>query len=566
MTSQIFTVNSLVKKNLISDEIKLFLHDYLLTYNQLKFKYTQQYQHNPLFATLTRSEKKNTVDVDNLLSYRVFHGIESTVKGLVSSQLTRKENRIEEISFKIKDIEKKIKNLKTKIDNTHKPVPASISLLMLKEIRERATKSFGFKAKRLNKLNQKLLVLKKELHNKHTKVLYGGSKLLKERHSIHNNDTAKLNRWRKEWMLSRTNEMFFIGSTDEKMGNDNAHLTRDEHNHLFLRILIPLHMRRIEKYRFEENQVYVHLPISFKYHKQMIENHLLIHENSNKNERKESGLKNSVSIKIKNSEHGLYVHASFELEAQKIRTNKDYGVIAVDTNPDHLAVAELDEHGNKVHAFSVPLDLLNKSSGQRKNIIFHAVKKITQYANSKGKSIVIEDLDFSKKRAMLSKNENTAYALMLSSFSYSTITYAFISRCFKEQIELLKVNPAYTSQLGKIKYSTLHGLSVHEAAALMIGRRGMGFKEKLPKTVTKVTVNNLKEPLCIERFEHVSSDFRYSINGYFKALNKKNAWKKLDGIVIPSRLQRSLSKVVSSLTTEFYFPFSFNDQVCIKFK
>ena len=375
MTSQIFTVNSLVKKNLISDEIKLFLHDYLLTYNQLKFKYTQQYQNNPLFATYLRSEKKNAVDVDNFLSYRVFHGIESTVKGLVASQLTRKENRVDEITLKIKDLEKKIATLKTKISNTHKPAPKSVSLLMIQELRDKSTKSFGYKAKRLNKLNQKLLVLKKELSNKQTRILFGGKKLLKQRHDIHDNDTVKLNRWREAWTLARTNEMFFIGSTDEKMGNDNAHLIRDEQNHLFLRILIPLHMRRIEKYRFEENQVYVILPIDFKYHKQMIENHLLVHENSTKEERKTSGIKNSVSIKIKNSANGLYVHASFELLAQKIRTTKDYGVIGIDINPDHLAVAELDEHGNKIYAFSISLDLSDKSSGQRKNVIFHAVKK-----------------------------------------------------------------------------------------------------------------------------------------------------------------------------------------------
>ena len=566
MSSQIFTVNSLIKKNLISPEIKLFLHDYLLTYNQLKFKYTQQYQNNPLFGTFSRSQQKNSVDTENLLPYRVFHGIESTVKGLVASQITRKKDCVNELSLKIKAVEKQISALKTKIANTHKPVPASVSLLMIRELRDKSTKSFGYKAKRLNKLNQKLLVLKNELDNKYTKVLYGGSKLLRERHKIHNNDTVKLNRWKNAWTSARTNEMLFIGSTDEKMGNSNAHLVRDEQNNLLLRITIPLSMRQNAKYGFTETQVYVDFPIDFKYHKQMIENHLLVHENIHKNERKASGIKNSLAIKIKNSEKGLYVHASFEVLPQKVNTTKDYGVIGVDINPDHFAVAELDEHGNKVHAFKVPLDLIDKSSGQRKNVIFHGVKKIIEFAKLKGKSIVIEDLDFSKKRALLAKNENAKYALMLSSFSYSTMTYAFISSCFKKQIELIKVNPAFTSQLGNIKYSTLHGLTVHEAAAMMVGRRGMGFKEKLPKTVTRVTVKSLENTLCVERFEHVSSNFRYSIDGYFKTLNKKGAWKKLDGIVIPSRFQGLLSKLVSSLTTKFYFPFSLNDQVCIKFK
>ena len=44
----------------------------------------------------------------------------------------------------------------------------------------------------------------------------------------------------------------------------------------------------------------------------------------------------------------------------------------------------------------------------------------------------------------------------------------------------MKVNPAFTSQIGKVKYLRRNGLSVHEAAAYTIARRALGFKEKLP--------------------------------------------------------------------------------------
>ena len=555
MNSKIFTINSLIRKNSISKKTEYFLNDYLLKYNQLKFKYTQQYQNNPLFNKLARSEQKNIVDTNNLLSYRVFHGIESTVKGLVVSQLTRKKDRISEINHKIKAIEKQINNLKTKISNTHKPYPKSVSLIMIQEMRDKFLKDFSYKSKKINKLKQKLFFIKKELENKQTKILYGGSKLLKERHKINKNDKIKIDHWKKEWELARTNEMLFIGSTDEKMGNSNAHLYRDEQNNMFLRITIPLYMRGNEKYGFKEKQIYVDLPIEFKYHNNIIENHLLVHENSEKKERKISGIKNAITIKIKKSEKGLYVHASFESQSQKIMTTKDYGAIGVDINPDHLAVVELDEHGNKVKAFKIPMNLLGKTSGQRKNIIFHSVRKIIELSKLKGKSIIIEDLDFSKKKSLLTKNENARYAFMLTNFSYSLIKYAFVSCCFRSQIELIYVNPAYTSQLGNIKYSAIHGLTIHEAAAMVIGRKGMGFKEKLPKKVTRITINKLKENLCIERFEHVSSNSRADINEYFKTLNKKDSWKKLDEIEISSRFKNLLSKVGISLTTKFYIPF-----------
>ena len=38
-------------------------------------------------------------------------------------------------------------------------------------------------------------------------------------------------------------------------------------------------------------------------------------------------------------------------------------------------------------------------------------------------------------------------------------------------IELISVNPAYTSQIGHHKFMKKYGISSHESAALVIGRR-----------------------------------------------------------------------------------------------
>jgi len=43
-----------------------------------------------------------------------------------------------------------------------------------------------------------------------------------------------------------------------------------------------------------------------------------------------------------------------------------------------------------------------------------------------------------------------------------------------------EVNPAYTSVIGQYKFKDRYGLSAHNAAALVIGRRFLGFSETLP--------------------------------------------------------------------------------------
>jgi len=48
-------------------------------------------------------------------------------------------------------------------------------------------------------------------------------------------------------------------------------------------------------------------------------------------------------------------------------------------------------------------------------------------------------------------------------------------------IQVIKVNPAYTSIIGKLKYAPLYNIDKDTAGAYVIARRGLGFKERMPK-------------------------------------------------------------------------------------
>jgi len=53
-------------------------------------------------------------------------------------------------------------------------------------------------------------------------------------------------------------------------------------------------------------------------------------------------------------------------------------------------------------------------------------------------------------------------------------------------IQVIKVNPAYTSIIGKLKYAPLYNIDKDIAGAYVIARRGLGFKDKLPKNYRKL--------------------------------------------------------------------------------
>ena len=103
-----------------------------------------------------------------------------------------------------------------------------------------------------------------------------------------------------------------------------------------------------------------------------------------------------------------------------------------------------------------------------------------EYASNAGKPIVLERLDFRQKKAAL-EGQPRRYSRMLSSFSYGKVKAYFISRGYREGVEIHQVNPAYSSVIGRVKFMERYGLSVHQAAALVLARRLLGCSERIPR-------------------------------------------------------------------------------------
>ena len=55
--------------------------------------------------------------------------------------------------------------------------------------------------------------------------------------------------------------------------------------------------------------------------------------------------------------------------------------------------------------------------------------------------------------------------------------------CYREGIQLIKVKPQYTSIIGLYKSLHQYKMNIHNSAAMVIGRRSYGFKEKVPKPI-----------------------------------------------------------------------------------
>ena len=85
-------------------------------------------------------------------------------------------------------------------------------------------------------------------------------------------------------------------------------------------------------------------------------------------------------------------------------------------------------------------DLRQEHQRQAEALIGDAVASVVQYAREVGKPIVIEKLDFRQKKAAL-EGESRRYSRMLSSFSYGKIKAYFLSRGYRQGVEIPSGQP-----------------------------------------------------------------------------------------------------------------------------
>lgn len=197
----------------------------------------------------------------------------------------------------------------------------------------------------------------------------------------------------------------------------------------------------------------------------------------------------ALSYRFVRDAKGWRVFVSCQAQAVNTETKLSMGAIGVDVNADHLAVSETDRFGNLVAARRIDLHTYGKSTDQAKALIGDAVGTIVAQAQKSGKPVVIEKLNFQKKKAEL-EAVNRKQARMLSSFSCNKVASSIKAAAFRAGVEVIEVNPAYTSVIGAVNHAQQKGVSVHQGAALAIARRGLGLSERSTVPVGLVPTAN----------------------------------------------------------------------------
>jgi IS605 OrfB family transposase len=181
---------------------------------------------------------------------------------------------------------------------------------------------------------------------------------------------------------------------------------------------------------------------------------------------------------------------------KQVSREKMYGCIGIDMNPGSIGWVYVDPEGNLKAKGQIPLQMGLPNSKQQAQIV-DACLPLAVKATEFECPVVCEELDFSTKKQSLGE-KGRKYARMLSGWAYGEFYKQLSSILLNRGIELIAVNPAYSSIIGLVKYLRMYGLASDEAAALVIARRAMKLSEKIPRSLTAYSEVNSEKHVWSE--------------------------------------------------------------------
>ena len=306
----------------------------------------------------------------------------------------------------------------------------------------------------INRLRQKIENLERQLNERKPNICMGTKKLAR-------NDM-------KAFKQHRDSQINYIGRACEKQGNMNFQMQYVKKGNFF-----AMKVRRdFEKWKEDRSpERFAYGKCHFKYGGKQLRDAM-----------RDNASPVTVSVIRRNDRYYLFVTVAVSYENSAIVTRKEHGTIGIDFNKGFINICETDEKGNIVNIEKIKYPF--GKAGITNAGLADVISKVSKKAADTGKSIVAEDLSFEKKKRKSKKAVTPTEKermRMLHSLPYSRYAQILENITFNRRIELIKVNPAYTSRIAEQKFCNQMKLNIHNGAAYVIARKGMGIKDKFLK-------------------------------------------------------------------------------------
>ena len=477
-------------------------------------------------ATRSKGQKvdKNAFLKEHGITGRQFNALNRSVDGKIESQQSNLENYIADCRTKIAQQKQKIERKKARLKEAGTP---ALFARLCDQIRQHW--------KKLQTHTSKKLSFERQLKDKQTSICMGSRRLFKQQFNLEENGLADHAEWLHLWRRERSSQFFVVGSKDETSGCQGCVIIPQADGLYSLKIRLPDALHDVygeycylTDVAFGHDQHWLDEAIASNRMRKtaQAEYNALAKDPEfvgplDKSSRHLEMYGQAISYRfVRDEKRGWRVLVTTERTGQALSSDRKNGAIGIDLNNHHLSVTEVDRKGNKVGCADLVFRTEeNITSAKTTTALQMAAVKLVAQAKLASKPLVIENLDFQVKKQNLKKGHtgDTKLNKVVSALVYRKFRSILEARAFKEGVEVIVVNPAYTSFIGKLKYMNQTDNSVHQAAGLVIARRGMGLKDPLPRKSVVVVMRRLCTFLApVDARKDESSSLKKAMTTYGK--------------------------------------------------
>lgn len=313
----------------------------------------------------------------------------------------------------------------------------------------------------------------------------------------------------KEWRELRSNSLYSRGDRS-KRGNLNIRLVYQEKTNQFVvEIANPL----LQQGSKNAPRITIPVAIPEKYEKEII--NIVMGEQVGINTKGKPIIDYiPYTIELKRKGDKYILHLSYEEKnyGNELKYNESIladRIAGIDINIDRIAVSILSCQGNFLKSkvfYCHELEYVRKD--RRNNIVGETMKKVFNWLLEENVgAIVIEDITLKQQH-----DTDHKFNRLTHNFKKKTLHQSLVRNALRLGLAVKKVNPAYTSVIGRYKYMKKYGLSVHESASFVIGRRGLGFEETLPKELIQ-TLKQVVKPHTIGLLGSMEESYKQTKSG-----------------------------------------------------
>ena len=338
------------------------------------------------------------------------------------------------------------------------------------------------KQRRLQIVQARLAAVDERIAKGQVSVCRGGRRLAKLRHTLDRNDAVLTKgEWRARWQAER---LFLTadGEADKAWGNETIRVHPEEG---WLELRLPTPLAHLSNTPSRATTYRLSCPVAF------------IHRADEWAAQAASGaVRYDISLDPTKGQGRWYVDASWRLLPRRVPSLeelREHRSLGIDLNADHLAGWLLDPSGNPLgEPVTIPLDLDGQPAGTRNGRLRAAVVELLRLATVNDcRSITVEDLNFSDARQVGRETlgrgaRGKRFRRTVSGIPARQFRDLLVGMAANHGLWIIAIDPGWTSVWGgrywqqPLNKSTKKSIVVsrHHAAALVIGRRGLGYRAR----------------------------------------------------------------------------------------